>query len=216
MAISFAQAQANLLATDFLDSIGVSPKQFGGETVQLNALAKTVIKSSAEFAANAKDNLNQADRVASGSLLDSIEPKVVELGVNNVVDIYVNDYYKFVDKGVKGWKDRSGSGSPYAFKAPGGSTGAKSSKMVTAIRKWLIKEGIKIRNTKKAITPREGRRLNITDTSTSAAIVIAGKIRRDGLRKTDFWTKAIRQLEQDFANDIAGALRIDVSEQVQP
>jgi len=140
-----------------------------------------------------------------------MKPVVVESGVNNIIDIYVNDYYKFVDKGVRGWQDKKGSGSPYSFKKP---TGAKkgNSKMVASVRKWVVRESISFRNTKQPINSRENRRSKITDTSTRTAIVISGKIRKDGLKKTGFFTTAVRTLEDKLGRGVADALRIDVIE----
>jgi hypothetical protein len=211
MAISFAQAQAQLLATDFLDSIGQTPQQVGGETVELNNVAKTVIKASAQFAAAAKLNLQQRDQVSSGTLSDSIKPEVVELGANNIVDIYVADYYKFLDKGVKGYTGQ-GSG-PYQFKNP-----FVGRKMVNEIQKWLKREGLGARNVKVAVSSRENRRMQIGDgsSSRSTAFAVARAIKKKGIKGSKFWTDAVKTLEEQFANEVANALRIDVIEQIVP
>ena len=87
--------------------------------------------------------------------------------------------------------------------------------MVTAIRKWVIRERLAIKNTKVAINPREQRRKSITDTSTRTAIVIAGQIRRKGLKRTNFFSDAVRNLEGKLATGVADALRIDVIENLQ-
>jgi len=192
---------------DFLDQLGST--QPGAEA--LTETSAAFLRVVGEFISDCETNLRKADRVSTGSLTDSIRPEVVEAGVNNIVDVYINSYYKFVDKGVRGWRDKKGSGSPYAFKAPGQAKTGQS-KMVTAIRKWVIKEGIKFRNTKVAVTPRENRRAKITDTSTKAAIVISGRIRRDGLKRTNFFTDAVRTLEDKLGRNVADALRIDVIE----
>jgi hypothetical protein len=150
-------------------------EQLGSTEPGAEALTETsaaILRVVGEFISDCETNLRKADRVSTGSLTDSIRPEVVQAGVNNIVDVYINSYYKFVDKGVRGWRDKKGSGSPYAFKAPGQAKTGQS-KMVTAIRKWVIKEGIKGRNTKVAVTPREIRRAKITDTSTKEAIKIA-------------------------------------------
>lgn len=211
MAISFAQAQAALLADNFLDRIGETAPQVGGEVVQLDNLAKTVIRAAAEFTVAAKENLQQRDQVSSGRLQDSIRPVVVELGNNNIVDIYVAEYYKYLDKGVRGYKG-AGSGE-FQFRTP-----FPSRKMVTEIQKWMKREGLAIRNTKVAINPREGRRLAFAgqDTGRARAFAVAMAVKKKGIKGSKFWTDAIRALEEDFANDVAQALRIDVIEEINP
>lgn len=210
MPVSLPRSQRNLLDSGFLDTLGSNEPN----AIALTETSKAVLKVAGEFIDDCVANLNKADRVSSGNLASTIRPVVVEAGQNNIIDIYMNDYYKFVDKGVKGWQDRSGSGSPYSFKKPTGRGGKGSSKMVTAIRKWVIRENLAIRNTKVAINPREQRRKSITDTSTRTAIVIAGQIRRKGLRKTNFFTDAVRALEGKLATGVADALRIDVIENI--
>ena len=208
MPVSFQRAQANLLDTSLLDSLGSN--ETGG--VALNNLSQAVLILAGEFIDDAVNNLNKADRVSSGNLQDSMRPVVVSAGANNIIDIYINDYYKFVDKGVRGWQDKEGSGSPYAFKPPNKSRKAGKSKMVTAIRSWVVREGISITNTKQAINSRESKRLKITDTSTKTAIVISGRIRKKGLKRTNFFTDAVRTLEDKLGRGVASALRIDVIE----
>lgn len=212
MPVSLPRSQRNLLDSGFLDTLGGNEP----DAVALTETSKAVLKVAGEFIDDCVTNLNRVDRISSGNLASTIRPVVVEAGQNNIIDIYMNDYYKFVDKGVRGWQDRSGSGSQYAFKKPTGKGGKGSSKMVTAIRKWVIRENMAIRNTKTAINPREQRRKSITDTSTQTAIVIAGQIRRKGLRKTNFFTDAVRTLEGKLASGVADALRIDVIENISP
>ena len=207
MPVSLPRAQRAVIDSGFLDSLGSNEPG----AVALDETSKAILRVSGEFIDDCATNLIKADRVSSGSLTDSMRPVIVEAGVNNIIDIYINDYYKFVDKGVRGWQDKKGSGSPYAFKRPaGGKRG--SSKMVTAIRKWVIREGISFRNQRSTISARDARRAKITDTSTKTAIVISGKIRRDGLRRTGFFTDAVRTLEDKLGRGVANALRIDVIE----
>jgi hypothetical protein len=204
MAVSFAQAQAQLLSTDFLDSLG-EPAQPGD--VQLNEVAKTTIGAAARFALNAKNNLRQRDQVSSGKTLDSIEPTIVELGEINTVDILVAEHYKFIDKGVKGYTGQ-GSG-PYQFKSkyPG-------RRMVQEIAAWLGRERRAIRNTKQAITPREQRRLNANPEARAFGVAMA--VKKKGIKGSKFWTDALKVLENELANEIGQAARIDIIEQLKP
>jgi hypothetical protein len=128
----------------------------------------------------------------------------------------VSDYYKFVDRGVKGWQGSNGDGT-FQFKKPSGHSGAKSSKMVTALKKWLIREGLKQKNNKyKPISKRESKRAKKTfDPATGAAIALAGTIRRRGLKKTLFWTKAVKDMKKTIGERFAKGMKLDIIETIR-
>jgi len=212
--ISMKERQLDVIRTKSIDLNSTSKDQFKAFTG--DNLTRALYNVAVKFVNTASDNLNKADRVSSGALLESITPTEVQvLGKVFSIDINVADYYKFIDKGVKGWQSGNPSDSPYAFKAPEGkSSGKKSSEMVTAIRKWLIKEGLKMKssskNPKHAISSRESRRQKITDTSTSTAIMIAGMIRKRGLKKTNFWTDAEKSASDYASKQFGEALQVDI------
>ena len=204
MAVSMAQAQSALLNTGFLDTLGQNRDDVG---VSLSATDAAVIRAAARFVQDARDNLIKADRVSSGQLEKSIVPRVKqwENGVN-IIQIMVADYYKFVDRGVKGLKGGN-SLSGYQFR-----TANPSKKMVAAIEAWIRHEKLTFRNTKKAVSPREHKRQSVAQLSNSAAYMVARSIKRKGLKPSRFWTDAIEELEKDIATGVASALRIDVIE----
>jgi hypothetical protein len=210
---SFSKRQQQVINNKIIDLNSDSPssfKEFDGK-----ALETALYNIAVEFINSAVDNLNTADRVSTGNLIESIKPsQIIVMGKKMTINISVLDYYKFIDQGVKGWKSGEPANSPYAFKAPDGKSGKKSSEMVTAIRKWLIKEGLKAKatskNPKHAISSRESRRQKITDTSTSTAIMIAGMVRRHGLKKTNFWTNAEEKASKFAENEFETALTISV------
>jgi hypothetical protein len=211
MAQSIAQAQAALLAGGNY-STGTQRQDIGDELQETDA---AIIRAAARFVQDARDNLVKSDSVSSGFLEKSIVPKVKEWGNGvNIIQIMVADYYKFVDKGVKGWKDNKGSGSPYQFKRGSGNRSGNpaSNPFIVSLRKWLIKESRAFRNTKVAVTAREQKRAKITDTSTREALKVAYFVKKGGLRKTNFWSDALAELEKDIATNVANALRLDVVE----
>jgi hypothetical protein len=210
---SFSQRQQQVINNKIIDLNSDSPasfKQFDGK-----ALETALYNIAVEFINSAVDNLNAADRVSTGGLAESIKPsEIIVMGKKMTININVLDYYKFIDKGVKGWRSGEPGDSPYAFKAPAGKSGKKSSEMVTAIKKWLIKEGLKSNSTSKnpkhAISARESRRQKITDTATSTAIMIAGMVRSKGLKKTNFWTDAEATASKFAEKEFETALTISV------
>lgn len=187
-------------------------KEFDGQPFEV-----ALFNVASAFIDAAATNLNNADRVSSGNLVESIKPSEIKISGNTMeIDISVLDYYKFIDKGVKGWQSGNPSDSPYAFKQPQkGGSGKKSSAMVTAIRKWLIKEGMASRKLSRkspthAISSRERRRQKITDTATSTAIMISGIIRKQGLKKTNFWTDAEQTALKVAQDEFGEALQISI------
>lgn len=213
---TFSQSQAQLLSSGGLDNIGSSKYEY--EDVSLNAIASTLVAVAAEFQQDAVSNLQKADRIATGHLEDSIHFENIKVAGSKLsIDIKVAEYYKYVDKGVKGWAGTGGDGT-FQFKKPSGHSGQKTSEMVTAIRKWLIREGLKQRNNKyKPISKRERKRAkkSFTDTSTSTAIVVAAAIKRRGLKKTNFWGKAVKDMQKDIAKKFGKASKIDIIESIK-
>jgi hypothetical protein len=210
---SFSKRQLQVINNKIIDlnsDLKSDYKTFDGK-----ALETALYNIAVEFINAAVDNLNAADRVSSGGLLESIRPsEIIVMGKKMTIEISVLDYYKFIDKGVKGWQSGSPSDSPYSFKPPVKNSGKKSSAMVTAIRKWLIKEGLRSKatskNPKNAISARESRRQKITDTSTSTAIMISGIVRKRGLKKTNFWTDAEDKASKFAESELETALTISV------
>lgn len=211
--ISQAKRQQQLIESGFLDLGGDDVnklKPFEGD-----AIATALFNSAAYFKELAGKNLDKSGSMAEGKLFDSIIPTdIIIMGKVYTVNINVNDYYKFVDKGVKGWKNSQGD-SPYSFKAPSGKRGTapKNSKMVAAIKQWLLTQGKSSKGQperRHAISALETKRNKITDATTSAAIKKTLNIRRYGLKKTNFWGAAVNDLEKYIATEFETALKIDV------
>jgi hypothetical protein len=204
MALSFAQAQQALLGSGDLDSLGDNRNDLG---VSLDRTNSAVIRAGARFVIDARDNLQKADKISSGHLESSIKPKLVQFGNGvTIIDIYVANYYKFVDAGVQGLRGGT-STKGYKFRKPG-----VGGAMLANIKAWVQHENITFKNTKVAVTTREKKRATLKDASTKTAYVIARSIKRKGLKPTNFWADALRELEKDIATGVATALRIDVQE----
>lgn len=207
MATSISKSQAEALAEGFFDGLGgskdgIKPKKSLAALYQL----------AGGLVVDAQKNLDSSNRTATGALHSSIkvlDPRVVN-GVKVVVDIELLDYYRFVDAGVKGTQSGSSSkGYAYTTKMP----------PVNVIRKWLIKEGIKGRQDKKyknlkldskAASRRDTFRKSITETSRSVAFAIARSIQKKGLKRTNFFSKAIRTTEAKADKELSKGFKIDI------
>lgn len=200
MATSISSAQASALADGFFDSLGSSKDELKPKE-SLSALYQLA----GGLVSDAQRNLISSDRIASGKLADSFKVLNPEqLGKNIVIDIEALYYYQFIDGGVKG--TRGGSGK-FSFK-----NNFVGRKMQEAIRKWLIKEGLKARTTKKykAISIREAKRKSITETSRSVAFAISKYIKQKGLKRTNFFAKALTSTKDKAAKELSKGFKIDI------
>lgn len=203
MAKTISQAQAEALAEGFLDDIG--------EDIKPTKTLSKLFLACAKIIEEAQNNLNSSDRVASGALSESmkiIDP--VNEGKNIRIDISMLHYWKFVNDGVKGVK----SGQPnskYAFKNL-----IVGKKMLKAIRKWLVKEGLKTKakGQGRPISKRERKRKTITDKTTSAAYAISRSIKAKGLKKTNFLTKAIKEGNKFLKSELGKGFKADIIEAI--
>jgi hypothetical protein len=199
MATSISKAQAKLLADNFLDSIG-SKEDFKPKN-SLSALFEVA----GFLIETAQKNLNKADRVSSGALSESMKVLNPERrGKIIVIDIELLYYYIFHDLGVRGTKKGSGK---FAFK-----NDFPSKKMVKSIQRWLRKEGLKAKTDVggKPITKREAKRKSISDATKGAAYAIARSVKQKGIKKTLFWTNAIKATERKAEQELGDAFVVDV------
>jgi hypothetical protein len=123
----------------------------------------------------AKQNLANSGAIASDSLSASIEFEPISLtDTSFVVAIVANDYWKFVDLGVKGAKSSSRApNSPFQYR--------DKRPPIRPIQEWIAFKSIPLQGRDKIAANR------------SFAINIANKIRREGLRATNFMSNAVTE-----------------------
>lgn len=202
--MSISKAQAAALADKFLDDIGTDdkaglrPKETFAEAVLL----------AGELIEDAQQNLNSSNNIASGNLSASlIAHDPYKVGATMQVDVYMNFYGRFINKGVKG--TRSGSSSAgYAFKNE-----VVSKKMYKAISDWLTRGKISTMSVKKYTghgkheTKQKG--LGVL-AEADKAYAVARSIKMKGIRGTGFLDKAVTSTTKKVADRLGAALRIDV------
>ena len=157
------------------------------------------------FERQVADELNRLDKVDTGSLASSIRYETTETRNGIIIEVFVNDYYKFIDSGVRGvGRNNKNTTSPYRFR-----TLNPSQSHVSAIRKWIARNGIKARATdvkKYGAVGRENRQPQ----DKSLAYIIARSIKSKGLIRTGFWTDSIQETFKDFDVKMSQALGIDI------
>lgn len=200
MGVSIAQAQAKFLSEG--GPMGGTLRPAPNELSDMEKLLAGYIE---RFLNKAADNLNKTNSVTTGNLLDSLDFNIVSNRNGYTINFTALDYYKFVDKGVRGaGRSLKNSTSPYKFKYI---TPSKSH--VTAIEKWIIRNRLtatrkdvnkygRVGRERKAIDPTKGRQ--------TLAYIIARSIKRDGLYETGFWSDAFEDTFKDFGVKMSEAL----------
>ena len=123
----------------------------------------------------AKQNLAKSGAIASDSLAASINFEPISLtDTSFVVAIVANDYWKFVDLGVKGAVSSSRApNSPFQYR--------DKRPPIRPLQEWIAFKSIPLQGRDKIAANR------------SFAINIANKIRREGLRATNFMSNAVTE-----------------------
>lgn len=200
--MSISKAQAEALAEGFLDHLGSDKNDFLPKRTytELFLLVGELIQA-------AQDNLNHANRIASGALSESIiadEP--VQNGNVISVDVLMNFYGAFVNKGVKG--TRSGqSTAGYSFRNE-----IVSRKMYYAIETWIKRAQISTRSVQKYKAYGLHERKQKSIAANDAAYAVARSIKQHGLKPTGFMDDAIKTTSDKIADRLGIALVADVQD----
>ena len=196
--MTIAQAQS-----EFLKSGGFRGGIDRPSEGELSAIEQELSNYITAFLNKASDNLNKTNSITTGDLDRSLSFEVIPTGNGYLVNFKALEYFKFVDKGVRGaGSSRKNNTSPYSFK-----TITPSKSHVTAIEKWIIRNRLtataknlkgRTKRESKAINPNKGRR--------DLAYIIAKSIKRDGLYETGFWSDAFDETFKDFGQKMSTAL----------
>lgn len=201
--MSISKAQAAALAEGFLDSVGSSK-----DGLQPRETLTEIVLLAGELIESAQLNLNQSNSNASGELSASLvahEPKVE--GRTFKIDVYMNFYGLFVNKGVKGTRSgKSNAGYSFKYDMP-------SKKMIAAIKEWIDRGKINTRTVKKekGYGKHEIKHQKLANASeANMAFPIARSIKMLGIKPTGFLDKAVVTTKQKVGDRLGLALKIDV------
>lgn len=174
-----------------------------GEFVQVTEAMDRVAKM---FLENLEANINAAKFSGSGSLLSTMDYRVSDDGKS--VDIILNNYYDYVNQGVKGWGSSTNApNSPYAY-----SKKAKSSSngdFRRSITEYISSGKAKLRNVQNDRAfgiGIEGKRKSLIDARVDTMMYL---IRRFGVKATNYFTKTVNESRDDIQLIIAEAVGKD-------
>lgn len=203
--MSISKRQAEALAEGFLDNLGSSKDEFQPKHTYTELFLLV-----GELIDTAQKNLNKAGLVSSGKGSESIaadEP--IQNGGVISVDVLMNFYLQFHNKGVKG--TRSGSSrAGYSFKNE-----VVSRNMYNEIDGWIKRAGLSTRTVKKykGYGKHETRRKSIA--SIDSAYAMARHIKMVGLKPTGFMDSAIQSTSDKIEKRLGAALVLDIQDGLQ-
>lgn len=199
--MSIGKSQAAAIADGFLDNLATDKVS----DLQPKETYTEIILLAGELAKDAQDNLARSNSVASGKLSESIAPyEPVLVGGILKVEIPMNFYGLFVNKGVKGTKGGASSAG-YAFTKDG-----PSKAFIKSIEDWMQHGKLTTANTNanKSISRNEVKNASISQIS--SAYAIARSIMQKGIKGTGFLDKAITTTRDKVADRIGTALEVDI------
>lgn len=168
---------------------------------------KEVQKALDDFAANvvkeAKANLQKGGRygsnIASGKLYKSLD-YFTKAGPNSIqVDITMEEYGYYQDRGVKGKTSTYPEISKYGTKAQFGTGSGKKGGLTKAINEWVAKKRFQFRDDK-------GKFMSYKST----AYLIIRSIYNKGLKPSLFFTKPFVKYYRRLPNELAERFALDL------
>ena len=171
--------------------------QFTKVTEALDRVAKM-------FLENLENNINQAKFAGSGSLVKNMTYRKSDDGKS--VDIILNNYYDFVNQGVRGWGSSTNApNSPYSYsKKPKSSSNGEFRR---SIKEYIESGKARISNVRNDRALGIGtERKSLIDANTDTLMYL---IRRFGVKATNYFTKTVNESRDDIELIIAEAVGKD-------
>ena len=188
-----------------LEDIG--DERASAEPVKLDAVEQAMVQLAILFKTTGEKELQLRQAIDTGKLADSIQFTDVEYnGVAYSLDIKVLDYYKFINSGVKGTKNKS-IDSPFSFR-----NNYVSAPMLLAIRKWIIRHGLKASTKEARRHPlgTERKALKLENNSNAMAYAVAVGIKMHGIKPTHFWDKAADVTGKEMEKTLGTAFSVSI------
>lgn len=227
--MSEAKAQAQAFKDGFLQSIGESYDKI--DPSEYPVAEQMFIYYGKIFNDIVAKNLKKSGSIGSGKIAELAVPVVNKFG--NDYEMYLgykkdnpaSVYYRFVNKGVKGFgginakPKKVKSDSPYKYKTP-----FPNEKMAKSIMEWykLGKAKARTDTQKKGLTAEQKKNKRLKNvapkplTLMQISYMTAAAIKRDGLKTTSFFDNAIKSVfNKDFYAAMATAFGGDVQIQIR-
>jgi hypothetical protein len=204
------RAQHEAVDTGFIDLNTLDASDY--QPIDLSDIQNTLVNIAAAYVGLIHENATSKDVVSSGNMIEDIQATDItttETGYS--IGITAPDYATYQDEGVNGWKVNRGS--RFQFKTKGTREG---SAMYNSLKAWVQREGLSARNVKQGVTRRERRGMKMQDTETKTILAVAAGIKRSGLRATNFWSDATKEINAYIETELGIATKIDIINNLYP
>tara|TARA_R110000737_G_C14576563_1_gene484949 strand:- start:70 stop:600 length:531 start_codon:yes stop_codon:yes gene_type:complete len=158
----------------------------------MNAFGKYVVE-------NSKQNLVDKGKNSSSSLYESISYKISEGGDFTGLEILMEEYGKFQDKGVSGVKVKYETPYAYTDKMP----------PPTKLDKWIVRRGIAPRTSSGKF---KARTISAAGFAKSIQFMIARSIYMKGIKPSMFFTKPFEAAFKNLPEEMINAFALDVEQ----
>jgi len=165
-----------------------------------------------------RDSLASYDAVTTGELAQSIDVRYELKDGGMIVSIYMDEYWKFVDKGVKGTQDEKAPNSPYSYKSSKDSIPAN---LLSGTNGWIAAKGISLshiasnRKDKNGHFVKRKRTLTNPEANKTLAFAMAKSIHKKGVKAQPFYSDVINEKwVKSFAVKMGEALKQDIIDAV--
>jgi len=138
-----------------------------------------------------QNRLKSHGKYATGKLYKSIKFELKKNKEDIIILFKMADYGQYVDKGVNGWKKRTGG--KYQFKPKDGNGTGGKSKFIQSLFKWCQAKGM----------------------DKNAAFAIRRKVWRDGISPTNFFTIPTTRRQKQFEKGVERNMIKDIEIQLQ-
>lgn len=151
-----------------------------------NTVTDVLVKFINGVKSQLQENLNATSKTGQQSLYNSIQINVEPLGDTISVQLVMNDYWKYIDKGVKGRKSTyaESSSSPFQYPASPKSSGGK---FQNSLQLWIAQKPIQVRT-----SPEQSGR-QVRNINASIAYAMRSSIIDKGIRATNFFSSVINE-----------------------
>jgi len=187
-----------------------SKAQSGFQKLDLKALDNLLLEYAEKYKDELVASIERKQITSSGEMEKNITFTLKDINGIKVLDIYLVDYAKFVDKGVKGWgSSKNAPSSPYKYKTKGMNQDGRNS-----IRRYIESGKAKVSSLDvKRYGPVRGEKKSksLIDARVDALIYL---IKKYGIKTTNFIKEPTEKVFKDLAVRIADEYAVNISVQI--
>jgi hypothetical protein len=190
-----------------------SKAQSGFQKLDLKALDNLLLEYAEKYKEELIASIESKQITASGEMEKNITFTLKDKNGIKVLDIYLVDYAKFVDKGVKGWgSSQNAPSSPYSFGNPAKSD--SKGKFRENIKKYISSGKAKVRSLdvkRHGAIKGETKGVKLIDARVKTLMYL---IRRYGIKTTNFMKEPNEKVFRDLAVSIADEFAVNIAVQI--